>query len=191
MIHTHLAFTSRMNLCFVLLTSLLLLSCQPQQKEQKETQGPEAASSQSLLRPEQLQQFVPAPLAGFQLTDQRGTIDTSTGVEISNLSLVFRNEANDMIILSLQDYLHHPEFYALASGLWNDDMAFERDGSYARRMELPERQKGWTSFDAEAVQGTMMIGVHDRFLASVRTEQLPDMIAITEWMQSGWLSKLP
>jgi hypothetical protein len=191
MFYNHLAFFKPKALLFILGAGLLFLNCQPREKEQKRGTEKEGITSKSLLNPEQLQQYIPAPLEGFQLADHRRNIDTSTGVEISNLSLVFRNEAEETIILSIQDYLNHPEFYSIANSLWNDEMAFEREGSYARTMELPDGQQGWISFDADARQGTMMIGVHQRFLASVRAEQLSDMTALTEWMQSGWLSTLP
>lgn len=191
MIHTHFPSLTRVNLFLIMLASLMVFGCQPQQKGNNETDKAAVAASTSLLLPEQLHQVVPDPPEGFQLADQRQNIDTSTGVEISNLSLVFRNEASETFILSLQDYLNHAEFFSLANSLWNDEMAFERDGSYARRMELPEMQEGWTSYDAEALQGIMMIGVNKRFLASVRTEQIKDISGITEWMQSGWLSTLP
>ena len=184
-------YPTRAHLLLILLVSLVVFGCQPQQKADNETEKPTVAANTSLMQPEQLHQFVPDPPEGFQLADQRENIDTSTGVEISNLSLIFRNEASETFILSLQDYLNHAEFFSLANNLWNDEMAFERDGSYARRMELPEMQQGWTSYDAEALQGIMMIGVNERFLASVRTEQIKDISGITEWMQSGWLSNLP
>jgi len=169
---------------------LLASSCASPEQETASALPVEGAGTR-LLSPEELLRYVPSPPAGYLILDTVFQLDTATGDPISNLGLVMENPAQEQIFLNLSDYFSAQEFFDLIAGLWQPELAFERDGSYARALDLPDRQGGWLSFDSAVQQGTMLVHAQERFVLSLRTEASPDMTDALGWATSGWLSKLP
>lgn len=170
---------------------LILMSCSGNPGQNEGNAESAEQISADLIKPDDLQHYLPDPPKGFRQVNTLLATDSSTGEKISNVTCDFRDESKGRIIVTLQDYFHAREFYALATGLWNDDMAFERDGSYARPIILAEVDSGWVSYDDSVMQGTMMVGINDRFLLSLRTENLEGTSIAEGWVRSGWTKKLP
>lgn len=176
----------------LLITGTILISfaCNSGSSD-KQGNSKSQSSNKVLIEPEDLMSYFPDPPQGFEEINSFAAKDSSTGKDISTANLVFSDGKEGRMFIALQDYLLVEEFYRLATGLWNDSLSFERDGSFARPMDLPEGAKGWVSFDQDAKQGTMLIGIKDRYLFSLRTEQLDGTGMAEEWVKSGWIDKLP
>lgn len=149
------------------------------------------AITKSLTEPALLRSLFPAPPQGFQYKDEYIAMDTATGEKMTNVIVVYEDESAAQVYLSVQDCLYAREFFTLATGLWNPEMTFDKEGSFARAIDLPEGQTGWESFDAKANQGTMILGINDRYLVSIRTEKMQGTDKIRNWVTAAWLANLP
>lgn len=176
--------------CVMAIISLSLSACSGDRKDASEAQQ-ESLDAKDILEPEQLITLFPDPPAGFSIADTRSLMDTATGDSIANAALRLVNSDSAEIIVTLSDYFYAREFYKLATGLWTPELSFEDGGNYARELRLPEGQSGWESFDVDSRQGTMLIGVKDRYLVSCQADGLDDLNAVRAWMSSGWMDKLP
>lgn len=164
--------------------------CKGNRQEEYSAQA-ENNGTKGILEPEHLVRLFPDPPVGFSIADTRSLMDTATGDSIANAALRLVNADSAEIIVTLSDYFYAREFYKLATGLWTPELSFEDGGNYARELRLPEGQSGWESFDVDSRQGTMLIGVKDRYLVSYQADGLDDLNAVRAWMSSGWMEKLP
>ncbi|HRY98170.1 MAG TPA: hypothetical protein P5550_03845 [Bacteroidales bacterium] len=173
---------------WMIFSTVVFTSCK--QEKTREGLSP-AAVSPRLMTPENLLDLVPPPPQDYHVTNTILLTDTATGDSIANASLSMQGEGGEEIYVTVSDYLKVPQFYTLATGLWKPELSFERDGSYARELQLPKGQVGWESYDLSSMQGTALIGVKGRYLVSLRTEKMNPPEAARAWLLSGWIEKLP
>ena len=152
--------------------------------EDKATSGLKISEVDEPIHYKDLQKFLPIAIEGYEMEDPEGTALDMQGYSVSSAMAEYLNSSGGYIRISILDYNAAKSLYKTSTSMWGMGITIDSDDEYAKSFTLSNGLSGWETFEKINKKANVVIGVQDRLLITVEsnnqidTQKSKDVIAL-------------
>lgn len=158
------------------------------QAEKMEKQQEERKDAKAM-HYEELMKYLPESVTGYEKEEPKGESVEMSGMSFSSANVRF-TKGNDDINVTLLDYNAAMSMYSMATAMWASGFKIDNSEETAQSVSIADNINGWETFQKKSKNGSLVIGVNNRFLVTIEGNNQKNLDLFKEIAKSMDLKKL-